>query len=240
MEKFDSLSRIKTAADKIIKFILFKKERKDVGKEKTEAGIKALTKEGTKELTKEGMKDKGSVEYSLALLLAGIVVILILFIYRLHVIKITKYTVEDAIAASNLAAAVIDLEEFGSTNEIVIKSSDDAYRIFQEALRDNLNLDGSFNPDKVGLMKGKVTIDTFIVYNVKDNDITQISYDSLGNSTINEYPDSTGLLYTPDNKCIYSTTIYSKIGFSIKGYQDEEYYVYKENSVDIVNNDIIY
>lgn len=182
------------------------------------------------------IKDRGYMEYSLSIMLVLITVILILFGYRISVIRHTKNVVEDALAASNLAAAVVDLTKFSETNELVISDCTGAYDKFQKALKENLHLTEDFKADNSMLISGIVTIHSFTIYNIVGNDITETSVDAYGNQSTRLYSGSKGHMHTPDGKTITSPTIYSKIGFAIKGYWGQEYYVNKENSVDIVKN----
>ena len=46
-----------------------------------------------------------------------------------------KTHTEDTLAASNLASAVIDIQEYGINHNLVIKDPEQAYSIYQEALK---------------------------------------------------------------------------------------------------------
>lgn len=180
-------------------------------------------------------KDKGIVEYTLSIMLLMIIVLLVLFVYRMRVIKITKENVEDALVSSNLACAVIDLEEFGTTNEIVIKDPQESYEIYKKALKGNMYLDDNFMPVDRKLINGKVTIHEFVVYSVNAGNVQVSRIGSDGIVSIQDYPGGAGIVQTPDGTVVNSSTVYSKIGFEIKSYRENVMYVYKQNSVDVVS-----
>ena len=54
-----------------------------------------------------------------------------------------KTHTEDTLAASNLASAVIDIQEYGINHNLVIKDPEQAYSIYQEALKINMGLNYS-------------------------------------------------------------------------------------------------
>lgn len=56
-------------------------------------------------------------------------------------ISLKTYT-EDALAASNLASAVIDIQEYGVNHNLIIKDPAHAYSIYQDALKVNMGLNG--------------------------------------------------------------------------------------------------
>ena len=180
-------------------------------------------------------KKRGSLEYLIGLMMITVLCILVLFGYRMHVIKTTKNYVEDGLAASNLAAAVIDLKEYGATNRILVDDFSKAYDRYKEALADNLMLDADFMPEDDRLICGRVTVEEFAVYEVNGDEIAETSIDENGIISEKEYPDMAGKMATPDGAPITTVTIYSRIGFLITGYMDETYYVHKENSVDITD-----
>ena len=85
-------------------------------------------------------KDKGTVEYSMCIMLLTVSVLLILFCFRIRSARVEKAYIEDGLATANLAAAVIDTDIYGETEELVISDTDEAFGRFQRALKNNLNL----------------------------------------------------------------------------------------------------
>ena len=181
-------------------------------------------------------KKKGEIEFFISSIILAVVVLIMMMGMRLNIIKSTQEYVEDGLVASNLAAATIDLNEFGSSNNIINNNFEQSFNDYKEALKINLNLDNNFVPKSKTLINSKVNIEEFTIYNVVGNDVQMTRRSSNGNIDKITYANKLGTIKTPNGVEINSTTIYSKIGFQIKGYLKDTHYVYKENSVDIVKN----
>lgn len=182
-------------------------------------------------------KKKGSLEIFVYPVLCSIIALVVLLGVRLKVLKTAKYSIEDSLVASNLAAATVDLKEYGSTNLILNNNFNKSYEDYCKALKENLKLDENFNPKSKSIIESKVDIVDFTIYNVNGNDIEKISKSPNGVVSSQTFPNAVGTLKTPDGVTITTTLVYSKIGFSIKGYLDKTLYVYKDNSVDITDKD---
>lgn len=165
-----------------------------------------------------------------------ILVLTIFFGFRMTQYMVTAAGVEDALAASNLASAVIDLEEYGKNHRIYISDEKKAYQMFREALECNLNLDNDLNTTNNDFLVGKVSIKDYRIYNVRDHLVDILIFDSLGEITSYTI-GNIGEVFTPDNVCVENTTIYSKIGFQVEGLAGREFVGEKEKSIDIVRCD---
>lgn len=179
-------------------------------------------------------KEKGMAEYILPIMLIAMVCLIALLSYRLRVIKLTQVYVEDGLVSANLACSIADLQEYGKSHEIHIPDFDQAYETYWAALQANLDLTATGAPKDQRLIAGPVTVEEFTIYQVSGNDVVKICR-TPAQTISHTYPGSKGVLKTPDGKQIESTTVYSRIGFDIRGYRSEQFYVQKENSVDIVN-----
>lgn len=179
-------------------------------------------------------KDKGSVEYSMNLMLLTVSVLLILFCFRIRSAGVEKRYLEDAQSAANLAAAVIDTETYGETEKLIISDTSKAYEIFKNALKTNLKLDDRMVSQNTFFMENSVKILEFHIYNVEDHLINHVVYDEYGGKTTEVLKDSE--VTTPDGSLVESTTIYSKIEFDVKGFLTQRNRLTLENSVDIVKN----
>lgn len=182
-------------------------------------------------------KKKGSIEMFISSIAFIIVALVVIMVMRLKVVKLTKSYIEDGLVASNLAAATVDLKEYGTTNSIINNDFQKSFDDYCTALKENLNLDYNFNPKTNTLINSKVDIINFTIYNVVGNDIEMIKRELNGSITKQSYPNKVGIMKAPNGTVINTTTVYSKIGFEIKGYMNDKYYVYKENSVDITDKD---
>ncbi len=165
------------------------------------------------------------------------ILVVILFGFRITQYMLISATVEDALAASNLASAVIDIKEFGKSHTIQIQDPENAFLLYREALCHNLHLDEYLNTTNQELLASKVTIEEYIVYNVSDALAEIYILDESGQ--IRRYETATvGQVFTPDGVCVETTTIYSRIAFQVKGFFDQKIAANKEKSVDIVRCEI--
>lgn len=179
-------------------------------------------------------KDKGAVEYSMCIMLLTVSVLLILFCFRIRSARVEKIYLEDAQATANLAAAVIDTDIYGETEELIISDTLEAYERFKRSLKINLNLDDNFMPYDTFLMENQVEILEFHIYNMGKNTITHVVYDEHGSKST-EVLGRSGVT-TPDGTVVESTTVYSKIEFDVKGFLNQRNRLILENSVDVVKN----
>lgn len=145
---------------------------------------------------------------------------------------VTSAVAEDALAASNLASAVIDVEEYGKTHKLWIPDGERAFEIFREALQINMGLDTELYSCNNELVTGKVQIEEYIVYNVNDSEIEIRVFD--GDGELNTVTmGRKGEVFTPDGICVENTTIYSRIGFRVVGLAGHTIAGEKEKSIDI-------
>ena len=100
-----------------------------------------------------------------------VVVIVILFGFKTTQFMVISAYVEDALAASNLASAVIDVKEYGKSHRIMIEDSLEAYGLFREALCQNLQLDDFLYPTEDSLLTSKLQISEYRIYNVCEEDV---------------------------------------------------------------------
>ena len=108
--------------------------------------------------------------------------------------------------------------------------------MFREALICNLKLDDDLNTTNNNFLIGKVFIKDYRIYNVRDDLIDILIFNNLGE--ISSYTTgNTGEVFTPDNVCVETTTIYSKISFQVEGLAGREFVGEKEKSIDIVRCD---
>lgn len=181
-------------------------------------------------------KEAANVNIVAGTMLFLILVLTIFFGFRMTQYMVIAAGVEDALAASNLASAVIDLEEYGKNHRIYIRDVNKAFQMFREALICNLKLDDDLNTTNNNFLIGKVFIKDYRIYNVRDDLIDILIFNNLGE--ISSYTTgNTGEVFTPDNVCVETTTIYSKISFQVEGLAGREFVGEKEKSIDIVRCD---
>jgi hypothetical protein len=180
-------------------------------------------------------KKEGKVGIFIAMMSLQIVVIIIAYSLKLNQLEFTRTLVEDSLVNANLAAATIDLEEYGATNNIINNDTDKSFNDYSVSLKEGLGLDNSFMPDENSFIKSKVVVERFIIYSVLGNDILMASRDTNGNFTNTVYKDQVGIMKTPDGFLIKDTTVYSQISFSVHGLMNQVFNVDEENSVAITN-----
>lgn len=178
-------------------------------------------------------KRDGKIYYSLALFLIMFCALLVVFEIKMNKIKMLKNLAEDSIVASNLACLVIDIEKFGRTHDIHIKDVNEIYDIYCKVLKGNMKLEDSFTPVSEDIIKGEVKVHRFIIFNVSGSQIIKTEISEGKSQSVEIINGQVGIMTTPDGTLISNTTVYSKIGFWVRGFMGREHYVYKENSVDI-------
>lgn len=161
--------------------------------------------------------------------------ILLCGILQLDVFRASAAYLEDALAASNLASAVIDVEEYGISHAILIADPDRAYEIYLSALRGNLNLNREWECAAKGLIAGRVSVVNYTVYNVKEDRVDIYHYDENGQMSFSS--GIPGDVQAPDGKWIESTSVYSEVTYPVRGIMGVEAQAYKSNLADIVANE---
>lgn len=138
---------------------------------------------------------------------------------------------EDALAASNLASAVIDVQEYGISHSILIADPSEAYGLYQRAVMANLNLDASWKAQEGSLVQGTVGIVKYIVYNVKGGGVMIYHFDADGRVT--QRQETLGSVTAPNGIPIENTSVYSEITFEVKGLFGGTVKAHKGNLADI-------
>lgn len=139
---------------------------------------------------------------------------------------------EDALALSNLASAVVDVEEYGISHRILVKDPEEAYRRYQWAVKENLNLDHNWTGPEGSIVSGPVRIINYTVYNVDENVVMIYRYD--GEGPVAEWQEQLGNAAAPDGKLIQATSVYSELGFWVRSFPGILTEARKGKLVDIV------
>ena len=148
----------------------------------------------------------------------------------------TAMYVDDALAASNLASAIIDVEEYGRSHIVRINEADQAFEKYCSALKTNLNLDENWECANAAAISGVVTIEAYLIYNVEKDLVTWISVDSNGSRILGK--ERLGQVYAPNGTCIEATSIYSRISFGVEGFLTGETKAKRDRLVDIMGEPI--
>lgn len=176
----------------------------------------------------------GQVDIIMGMFALFLVMVVLYAGLKISHFMVTGAYVEDALAASNLASALIDVEEYGRSRVIRIADPRRAYEIYKEALSVNLQLDEEGRSFQRELLEGPVKVLSYIVYNVEGDQVKAYAFTEEG-SLEEAVPGQVGLVFTPDGVRVETTTIYSRIRFGVKGLGQQYIQAEKEKSVDIVS-----
>lgn len=176
-------------------------------------------------------KEKGQIGW-----IAGLFFTLFLGVTLCAELQIESYRaaslyLEDTLAASNLASAVIDVQEYGISHNILIADPAEAYAIYRLAVMENLNLDAAWEGQSGGLVQGRVGIVRYIVYNVRDSEVAIYHFDADGRMT--QSRESLGNAKAPNGIFIESTAVYSEITFEVQGPLGGTVRAHKGNLADV-------
>lgn len=177
-------------------------------------------------------KREGQIATFFSMFMVIFSVLIIGYQLQLQQFRATKTVTEDALAASNLASAVIDIEEYGSNHNIIIKQTDRAFQLYKDSLKVNLKLTGEWECENKALISGQVEIVDYIIYNVQGEDIEVFRYGKSPGQSM--FPSGLGSVSAPNGQLIESTSIYSKITFPVEAIFDVNVMVMKDKLVDIV------
>lgn len=180
-------------------------------------------------------KKRAEIEIITGMYLLVLLVVLVAAQMQMSLFRVSASFVEDAVAASNLASAVIDIKEYGKTHTIRISSPGRAYELYREAVRENLQLDENWENSNKDMICGRVEILKYEIYNVTGKDVTIYSFGAEGEQ-VETVSGGLGNVRTPDGTIVTSTSVYSRIGFPVRGIFGLEIAAQKEKTVDIVSN----
>ena len=139
---------------------------------------------------------------------------------------------EDALAASNLASAVIDVEEYGISHTVRITNVWEAYERYKEAVKGNLQLNDNWECSNSALISGPVAIEEYIVYNVDASGVQSYRITAEEGITVTEAV--AGSVRAPNGTLITATSVYSEISFPVRGFRGMVFRAHKGKLVDIV------
>lgn len=161
-------------------------------------------------------KNCGKIEYVM-----GMYALLFVLVMAMVSLQILRYMsdsdiTEDALAASCLAALDVDPYRYGLDHSLVINDPVHAREIFEEALRDNMNLNADMTPQSENdpYIAGKVDVDEFRIYLVDGDNVTEYVVSAHG---VIENSGLYGDVKTPSGVTVRSAGAYSKISFDTFG-----------------------
>lgn len=179
-------------------------------------------------------KESGQVEWVLGCSFLLFLAVLLITCLQINTYQASALYLEDALAASNLASAVIDLEEYGTTHAILVDDPIAAYERFCTAVKGNLQLNENWESENKTLISGPVNVINYTIYNVKDENVTVYEVNSGG---VWEWQGVLGSVTAPNGIFIETTSIYSEITFPVAGFGGTVTTAHKGKLIDIVSNE---
>ncbi len=177
-------------------------------------------------------RQSGQVQWCMGLFFLIFVLLLVCTSLQIKEYQVTACYMEDALAASNLASAVIDLREYGVSHAVRIADPVRAYEIYCQALQGNLNLDDTWQCPNKSLISGPVQIEKYIIYNVSGEQVQTYRWEAGGN--VHESFGIRGDIRAPNGMVVENTSVYSEIICPVQGIFDMEVTARKCKLVDIV------
>lgn len=179
-------------------------------------------------------KEQGQTSWVLGLFLILFLAILLCMQLQLALYSASARYLEDALALSNLASAVADIQEYGSTHHILITDQEQAYERYCAAVKENLGLNDDYEAANRKLISGRVQIRNYTIYNVVDHNVSVWERNAKGQ--IREWQGRLGGVRTPKGQLIASTGVYSEIAYPVEGFLGVTVTAEKSKLVDVVSN----
>ena len=178
--------------------------------------------------------ESGQIGWTAGLFFLLFLGILLCAFLQMEVFRSSARYLEDALALSNLASALIDVEEYGISHKLVISDPEQAYERYKEAVKGNLNLNDSWECPAVGMISGPVSVVDYRVYNVSGNDVLVTHFDE--NGLISSWQETLGSALAPNGVTVESTGVYSEIAYQVEGLFGVSVRAHKGKLVDVVEN----
>ena len=178
--------------------------------------------------------DAGQIGLCVSLFFFLFLAVLLVSQLQLEQVRASDDYLQDALAASGLASALIDIREYGRTHVIRIEDNGAAYAQYCRSLRANLGLDENWECGNRRLISGRVKVENYTVYNVEDGKVTCCRMDG-GREEISM--GALGTVRAPNGLLIEHTSIYSEISYPFKGLFGWTVQARKGKLVDIVGED---
>ncbi|MCR5476402.1 MAG: hypothetical protein K6E92_02110 [Lachnospiraceae bacterium] len=161
-----------------------------------------------------GNRSGGSLSWVPGLFAVCFVTILVESVMTFYRCRAASDALEDALSGCAMAAALIDVQIYGSTHDLVIGDAMAARDRYLDALREDLGLDAQMQPGPGSLIDGPVTLELFCVYDLRGSEVTQTAL----------YPDGrygqttgvAGVLTAPNGQPVPSAGIYGEISFPVR------------------------
>ena len=178
--------------------------------------------------------DEGQITLTSGLFFVLFLSVLLAAQLQLEMFRSSGAYLEDALAASGLASALVDIREYGYSHMVLISHTDEAYEKYRSSLKANLGLDDNWVGNNKNLISGKVNIENYTIYNVKGN-MVEICRLDRGKKEFDS--GKLGEIYAPNGQEICYTGIYSEISFPVQGLFGIKLQAHKGKLVDVIGQE---
>ncbi len=176
--------------------------------------------------------ESGQTEWAAGIFFLLFLGVLLCSLLQMELFRCSSRYLEDALALSNLASAVIDVEEYGISHKVLVSDPDQAYERYKNAVKGNLNLDDGWECPRKAIISGPVKVVKYILYNVSGSQVEIFYFDEMGMMT--SWREVLGSSVSPDGNSIESTGVYSEISYQVEGLLGIRTEARKGKLVDIV------
>lgn len=176
-------------------------------------------------------KDSGQIGWSVGLFFLVFLLVIIFMGIQVEQYQNISLYLEDALAASNLASAIIDVEQYGISHDILLTDPNSSYELCRSAIKANLNLNQNWEHENSYFIDGKVTLENYTIYNVVGDKVT--IYRVNGDHSVSSSEGILGQVYAPCGTLVEGTGIYSEIAFPTRGIFGIRIIAHKGKLVDI-------
>lgn len=182
----------------------------------------------------DGASDEGQVTLCASLFFLLFLGVLLFGFLQMEMIRSSGRYLEDALAASGLASALIDVREYGRTHVVRIADGEEAYERYCDALKDNLGLSDAWECDNKRLISGRVTVENYTIYNVAGDMVVSCRLDG---GRIETASGKTGAVTAPNGTPVEKTGVYGEISYVLCGLFGMEIPARKGKLVDVVGEE---
>lgn len=125
--------------------------------------------------------------------------------------------IQDSVHLANISVySQIDIKKAGNIDKVyVITDKKKAYDTFMKYLKINMNLNDNLDLKDTGVIKGKVNVKEFIIYNVENDIVDVCTFNSYGSYT--EEKKEKKDVKTPNGTSVINTTVHTTISFPVEG-----------------------
>lgn len=153
----------------------------------------------------------------LVVLIVSVISIMFVPSYLVSVYTERAEDIQDSLHLANISVySQMDIKRAGNIDKVyVITNKKKAYDTFLKYLKINMNLNDNLDFKNNGLIKGKVNVKEFIIYNVENNIVDVCTFNSYGSYT--EEKKEKKDVKTPNGTSVINTTVSTTISFHVEG-----------------------